>query len=102
MQQNSKAVLSIISIFIFGSVTQAEYRAFVLKITNNKTNTNRFVESTLDPEQYKTIYPLNPDEKISYVNTWRCPGRTDQFKIICPEPDRRPAQQPSLSLENSK
>lgn len=76
----------------------AEYRVFVLKITKKAPPTEqlpqkqqpatdfRLVESTLDPEQYRFYYPVAADEEITYIDTWRCYGRTDNFKPHCPNP----------------
>lgn len=75
----------IMAIFFTNSV-HAEYRVFTLHIENNKNQTVRQVETTLDPEQFIDFYPLKPDEKISYVETWRCQGRTDFFKPHCDNP----------------
>ena len=92
-------------ILLFSIHVQAEYRVFTLLIENKKTLVNRQIESTLDPEQFITIYPLSPDEKITYVDTWMCKGRTDFLKPHCDKPpnnqlqlnknlDRSPASQP--------
>lgn len=79
-----------IFIFIFSlwfSITaQAEYRVFMLLLENKKTGAARQIQSTLDPEQYVSLYPLARDEVMTYVQTWRCPGRTDFFKPTCPNP----------------
>lgn len=59
-------------------------------------------ETTLDPEQYISIYPLGPNEEISYIETWRCFGRTDFFKSHCDNPrllDQKPVVVPSQSPE---
>ncbi|AGH95865.1 hypothetical protein [Pseudobdellovibrio exovorus] len=73
--------------------THAEYRVFVLHIQDQATESTRQVQSTLDPEQYKSVYPLKPSEIITYVDTWRCRGRTDFFKEHCPNPKtREPAE----------
>jgi hypothetical protein len=63
--------------------TFAEYRVFVLKIENSKTKVIKTLKSTLDPNQYKNIYLLSPDETISYVDTWRCQGAVRNFKALC-------------------
>lgn len=76
----------------------SEYRVFLLKIekagsTEAPEETSaRFVESTLDPVQYRGYYPVADDEIITYVDTWRCRGRTDG-KPHCPNP-RAPASLP--------
>lgn len=78
-------VVFIIAIFFTGSA-HAEYRVFTLHIENNKSHTVKQVETTLDPEQFVDFYPLKADEKITYVETWRCQGRTDFFKPHCDNP----------------
>ena len=71
----------------------AEYRVFTLMITNTKTGENKQFDSTLDPEQYQTFYPLKKDEIIQYTQTWHCKGRTSDFKVHCIQPEKRePAQ----------
>lgn len=65
---------------------KAEYRMFVLEINNSKMQKSRTVYSTMDPLQYKTIYPLAADESIEYTATWRCRGNTSGFKIHCARP----------------
>lgn len=70
---------------------QAEYRVFLLKISKKSEDPNmatdfRQVESTLDPDQYRYYYPVAADEIVTYTDTWRCYGRTDQFKPHCPNP----------------
>ena len=76
-------------VFLLSSYASAEYRVFTLMITNTKTGENKQFDSTLDPEQYQTFYPLKADETISYTQTWRCKGRTSDFKVHCPQPEKR-------------
>ena len=81
-----------ISILFLGiSVAHAEYRVFRLHI-ETAPGAVQTVESTLDPDQYRAynIVPLNAN--ITYSDTWRCWGRTDD-KPLCPSP-RGPAQSP--------
>lgn len=73
-------------VILFSEFTHAEYRVFTLKITNTKTQISRTIKSTLDPEQYKSYYPLGQDEQISYVKTWRCRGPTRDFTALCEAP----------------
>ncbi len=68
----------------------AEYRVFKLQFTNTKTNQSRQIQSTLDPEQFKSIYPLQYGETVTYVQTWRCKGNTSQFKPHCQSPEKKP------------
>jgi hypothetical protein len=65
---------------------RAEYRVFNLRITNTQTQAVREVLSTLDPLQYRHYYPVENDEVLSYVETWRCFGRTGDFQPYCPNP----------------
>lgn len=104
-----RVFLSAFFIFFALSAAQAEYRVFVLKIskkttavTNSSANAGpatteqnadpeappafRLVTSTLDPEQYRYYYPVAPDEEVTYIDTWRCYGRTDNFQPFCPNP----------------
>lgn len=72
---------------LFLSITAgAEYRVFTLHIKNKKNQNVKQVETTLDPLQYASIYPLKSEEEISYIETWRCQGRTDFFKSHCNNP----------------
>lgn len=45
----------------------------------------RTILSTLDPEQYRGYHTIQPNEKIRYISTWRCKGRTTG-KDYCPNP----------------
>jgi hypothetical protein len=105
-----------IPFIIFSLTANAEYRVFTLLVSNLKNQEARQIETTLDPEQYATIYPLNKDEYISYVDTWMCKGRTDKLRAHCdkpvnltqkqpdknPAPDRSPASIPSQSPDIKK
>jgi hypothetical protein len=74
----------------------AEYRVFTLHISNADATQVKQVQTTLDPEQYIGFYPLQKGQTISYIETWKCLGRTDLFKPHCDNPrllDRNPASQ---------
>lgn len=80
-------------VFLLASNVLAEYRVFTLMITNTKTGANKQFDSTLDPDQWVTFYPLKQDEIIQYTQTWRCKGATRDFKPHCAQPEKRtPAQ----------
>jgi len=93
-----RVFLSAFLILFAISAAQAEYRVFILKISKKPPAANagveanadlpafRLVTSTLDPEQYRYYYPVAPDEEITYIDTWRCYGRTDNFQPFCPNP----------------
>lgn len=82
--------------FIFslftGIALQAEYRAFTLMITNQVTLENKQLDSSLDPDQYTSFYPIKADEKIVYIDTWMCKGNTSNTTEICAKPSRKPTQ----------
>ncbi|ASD65512.1 hypothetical protein [Bdellovibrio bacteriovorus] len=87
-----------LSAFLFvllPAFAQAEYRVFLLKITKKtaapqaqqpETQDFRLVESTLDHVQYRYYYPVAADEEVTYIDTWRCYGRTSDFQPHCPNP----------------
>lgn len=82
-------------VFIFSSASFAEYRVFLLKFEKKSIQPGvppqvRFLESTLDPEQYPRYFTVSKDETISYQDTWRCFGRTDNMKPFCPNPKSSP------------
>ena len=80
--------LFFLSVFFLTATAKSEYRVFIMNLTNEKTNSVRQIQSTLDPEQYQTLYPHAADEKLTYVQTWRCRGRTDFFKPHCAPPTK--------------
>lgn len=99
----------LILINLITTLSLAEYRVFTLHILNSKTQSTKQIETTLDPEQFIGFYPLANDEQISYIETWRCSGRTDSFKPHCNNPrlnrvpsaqlDEKPATTTSQSPE---
>lgn len=77
--------------FFIATIVHGEYRVFVLKISKpspekGQPAIERTVQSSLDPVQYRDLYPVQPDEQIRYADTWRCPGRTDNFQDYCQKP----------------
>lgn len=60
----------------------------------------KLVLSNLDPEQYVGYYPLQKDEKIKYIDTWMCKGRTNG-KEFCENPRLKP-EEPSPETLNTK
>lgn len=80
-----RAVLLVL--ILLPSISVAEYRAFQLRIEKvNNPAESREILATLDPLQYPGYYSVKEDEKISYVRTWMCFGRTNG-KAICPDPE---------------
>lgn len=82
-------------LFLFLSLASlgahAEYRVFVLKIAKKSADPQgssdyRLVESNLDPEQYVGYHTVAADEVVTYIDTWRCYGRTGDFADYCPNP----------------
>ena len=99
-------------IFIWSVQVQAEYRVFELEITTYSETEppadgqpatlsapppeelgKRTVLSTLDPEQYRGYNIVNPNERVRYIATWRCKGRTSN-KDFCPNPKVKTEGQP--------
>lgn len=78
------------AVFFLSISAFAEYRVFTLHIINKKSQVTKQVETTLDPLQYSTFFPLKTEEEISYIETWRCKGRTDFFKPHCDNPRTNP------------
>ncbi len=100
---------SFLLIFGFTSIAKAEYRVFELEITTfadepkgespaaaikaeapakkpaPEVVDKKTVISNLDPEQYRGYHTVKPNQKIRYLSTWRCPGRTD-YRDYCPNP----------------
>lgn len=127
LKKNAPLLVCLIFSSIFGSISQAEYRAFLLKIsgggakpeaavtgsppatslkptnpTESPTTTDfRLVKSNLDEGQYPYYYPLAPDETISELETWMCRGRTGGFQEICENPNtpRAPASQEATPVK---
>lgn len=85
---NSRRLLFILILsFAWPCLSQAEYRVFLLKISRGPASQDfRLVQSTLDHLQYRLYYPVAQDEVVTYIDTWRCYGRTDEFKTFCPNP----------------
>ena len=87
-------------LFYFISLSAlAEYRVFNIQISNSAAT--RTIQSTLDPIQYKDLYPLAPDEVISYDDTWMCFGRTDNFLALCPNPQKAQIPDPDVSNQST-
>ncbi len=103
-----RRLLSAFFIFLAPVLAHAEYRVFLLKISKSssasakatagqateasagtaaQTEQNfRLVESTLDHVQYRYFYPVAADEEVTYIDTWRCYGRTGGMTPLCPNP----------------
>ena len=86
--------LLFVAILLSGSASFAEYRVFVLKIAKTPSDTQEpasftLVESTLDPDQYRGYHSVQANETVTYIDTWRCYGRTNGL-ALCPNP-RNPA-----------
>ena len=88
-----RVFLSAFFLILLPALSHAEYRVFLLKIarvpagaTINEVQDFRLVESTLDHIQYRYYNQVAADEHVTYIDTWRCYGRTDDFKALCPNP----------------
>jgi hypothetical protein len=87
-----------VTLFLCPLNAGAEYRAFLLAITNATTKQSRFVTSTLDDIQYPGYLPLAPGETVAIQATWMCWGSQGDFLPICANPKAEPA--PSASSAN--
>lgn len=79
--------MQILLLLLLVPSARAEYRAFELVIQNSVTGQERIVLSSLDPDQYRGYHPLDPNETISYRDTWMCRGNTAE-KRTCPKPEK--------------
>jgi len=70
---------------LYSAPTAAEYRVFVLKIQMPGEEGGKLIKSTLDPEQYRGYYPVPDGATVTYVETWRCFGRTG-LQPMCDNP----------------
>jgi hypothetical protein len=70
----------------------AEYRAYELVIKNSETGNQRTVVSTLDNIQYASYHPINRNEEVSLMRSWKCWGNSDYFQDICPAPEMKPQE----------
>lgn len=84
------AAAAVLGALVQSSSGWAEYRAFRLSITDPLNGTSRFVTSTLDHQQYGRYQYVRPTELIKIDATWMCYGRSEDFKPICPAPEKSP------------
>jgi hypothetical protein len=83
-----KALLPLLLLAVLsGPKASAEYRAYQLNITDTEKNKSHLVMSTLDHLQYPRFHPLNKNEAIAYVDSWRCKGNMSNFRAICAKPE---------------
>ena len=75
-----------LALLFFADAVHAEYRAFELLVRNTETGTERRVVSTLDHLEYRGYYPVGRTEVVEYSSSWRCRGRTGNFRKICANP----------------
>lgn len=86
-------LLVLLLALLFSAAASAEYRAFLLRIAKRANpQDHRLVVSTLDPLQYPTYYTVEPDEVVTYDDTWMCRGRTGDARPVCTSP-RAPASE---------
>ena len=95
----------VVSVSFAAPLTKAEYRAFLLEISNSETGQSKRVTTTFDHIQYPSYYPLSSRESIQYVDSWMCWENTNKMRPICPQPEREPASpttksNPEFSEEN--
>jgi hypothetical protein len=91
----SRALLIFIAVFFLSLSARAEYRAFLLAVTNTQTSSTRTVTTTLDDIQYRAYYPLHKFEAVSIQATWMCWERGGEGTHYCPNPRPQNGQAPS-------
>lgn len=96
-----RSALGLFFILIFGTLSKAEYRVFVLQISDAGETEFQLIKSTLDPYQYADVYPLKIGQTIHYVDTWRCWGRQEPFQPLCEKPTRSNPTATSTELKTS-
>jgi|GEM_PF-1096018 len=74
----------------------AEHRVFELQL-KSATGDVSLIRSTLDPEQYRHYYHVPQGTTVSYLQTWRCEGRTSH-QPLCKSPKERDAEAAAASL----
>ncbi|WP_081111999.1 hypothetical protein [Bdellovibrio bacteriovorus] len=86
--------LSAFFLLLLPQACLAEYRVFVIKIYKQDNPQDfRLVESTLDHEQYRLYNHVASNEQVTYIDTWRCYGRTGDFQPHCSNPRGTPKGQ---------
>ena len=88
-------LLAFLLFVAFHTSAWAEYRMFLLQVTSADGNSTHQIKSNLDPDQYRGYHPLKEGDKITYIDTWMCRGRTNEMPA-CPSP-RDPA---NAAIEN--
>lgn len=94
-------LLSLLLSLIPRSFSNAEYRVFVLQISDAEETDIQLIKSTLDPHQYADVYPLKIGQTIRYVDTWRCWGRQEPFQPLCEKPANRTPAAVTTELKTS-
>jgi hypothetical protein len=64
----------------------AEYRVYLLTLTDTQTNQVRSFTSTLDDLQYRGYYPIKAGVELVLTDTWMCWGRHGDFQALCRNP----------------
>ncbi len=62
----------------------AEYRAYQYMI-EQKDQQVKILTSSLNPQAYRA-YKGHPQQKLTLMRTWICPGQTGGLKQTCPSP----------------
>jgi len=75
----------ICSVF-FANSAIAEYRVYLLTLTDTQTNQSRSFTSTLDDIQYRGYFPVKASEELVLSDTWMCWGRQGDFQQLCHNP----------------
>ena len=86
-----RAFFILIALVITPQAARADYRVFILQISDASTGQTRTVTTTLDDLQYATYYPVHPNERVSIQTHWKCRNwrsdlSQDPEQRYCPNP----------------
>lgn len=80
------ALIVYLAVSLFSPQSWAEYRVFLLAITNSQTGQTRMATSTLDNLQYGGYYQVKNTEIVKIQDTWMCWERGGENVRYCPKP----------------
>ena len=71
----------------------AEYRVFLIQELSPEGELVREWPSRLDPEQLRPFHSLPQGHRLTYVQTWMCPGDTSH-QPLCSNPAPEELEEP--------
>lgn len=83
-------------LLLLPQLVRAEYRAYLLTVTDRTSQQQNLVLTTFDPHQYLDLHLELKNKKIEIKETWMCWGDTANHIPICPQPAKLAAQPSAL------